>query len=379
MTSPPSDRVLAHVAGEEPGRSLILIGGLHGNEPAGVEALKRVAARLPDTGPLCGEVLALVANPSALARRTRFLHTDMNRGWWPEALDEEVASRGSEDTERRELLKLIRPVLARSEGPPVVLDLHTTSGDTAPFITLGDTLRNRAFATGFPLPLVLGLEEQLPATFLEYMSNRGCVTLACEGGRHDDPAAVDQLEAVAWIALTRAGIADREALPIPDPWAALDNGVPRPRVLEVRYRHTVPTGRAFTMAPGYRSFQPVRRGERLGVWEDGQPVVAPENGRILMPLYQSQGDDGFFIVREVRRFLLRLSGLLRRLRADRLAPLLPGVRRHPYMAGALVVDRRVARRFTVDVFHLLGFRREVEQGDQLIMTRRHFDRPTAHR
>ena len=35
----------------------------------------------------------------------------------------------------------------------------------------------------------------------------------------------------------------------------------------------------------------------------------------------------------------------------------------------------MARWYTVQIFHLLGFRREVEQGRSLILSRRHFDQP----
>jgi len=369
-------RVIAHVRGERPGPAVILVGGLHGNEPAGVLALQRLATTLPDAAALRGEVMALAGNLAALREGARFLDTDMNRGWWPERLAEGSAPGPSEDRERRELMAHLEPVLERSEGAPIVVDLHTASGDTAPFITLGDTLRNRWFADGLPLPKVLGVEEQLAATFLEYLNNIGCITLGCEGGRHDDPVAVERLEAVAWSALARAGAVDEAALPEPDPRDVLREAADGlPGVLEVRYRQHVPSTRIYLMDQGFRSFDPVRKGQRLGAWEDGQEVVAHESGRILLPLYQAQGEDGFFIVGRVRHFWLRLSALLRRLRAERLAPLLPGVRRHPFMAGTVIVDRRIARWFTVEVFHLLGFRREVEQGQELIMSRRHFDTP----
>lgn len=369
-------RVLGHVRGDRPGRAVILVGGLHGNEPAGVVALQRVAALLPNPSGVQGEIIVLAGNVDALREGARFLDTDMNRGWWPERLQEEPSSGGHEDRERRELMAAIDPVLQRSDGTPVVIDLHTASGDTAPFVTLGDTLRNRWFADGLPLPKVLGIEEQLAATFLEYLNNLGCITLGCEGGRHDDPESVRRLEAVAWATLARAGAIEEDALPDPHPRQVLEEAAAgQPAVLEVRYRLAVPPNRIYLMDPGYRSFDRVGKGERLGAWEDGREVVAPERGRVLLPLYQTQGDDGFFIVRRVRTFWLRLSALLRRARAERLAPFLPGVRRHPFMAGAVVVDRRIARWYTVEVFHLLGFRREVEQGHELIMSRRHFDTP----
>jgi succinylglutamate desuccinylase len=52
------------------------------------------------------------------------------------------------------------------------------------------------------------------------------------------------------------------------------------------------------MRPGYANFQPIRRGEHLADDASG-PVLAPEDGLILMPLYQSLGTDGFFLVQEV--------------------------------------------------------------------------------
>nr|NIP78181.1 succinylglutamate desuccinylase/aspartoacylase family protein [Gemmatimonadota bacterium]NIX43099.1 hypothetical protein [Gemmatimonadota bacterium] len=296
--APHPSRVLGHVRGHEAGRTVILVAGLHGNEPAGVEALQRVFRALPGPEQVRGEVLGLAGNPAALERGTRYIDEDLNRGWWPDTLSSPAAgpAETSESRDRQELLAVMRAPLGRAGSPPIVVDFHTTSGETPPFITLGDTLRNRRFATAVPLPVVLGVEEQLAATFLEYMSNRGCcITLGCEGGRHGDPAAVDYMEAVAWIALIQAGVIDPEEVPPPDPRAFL-NGISRdyPSVVEVRHRHAVPRAGEFTMYPGFRSFQRVAAGEPLGEWDDGRTVRAPESGRVLMPLYQSQGDDGFF-------------------------------------------------------------------------------------
>ena len=41
---------------------------------------------------------------------------------------------------------------------------------------------------------------------------------------------------------------------------------------------------------------------------------------------------------------------------------------------ALLVDRRVARWYALQVLHLLGFRREIDVGDQLVVHRRTHDR-----
>jgi hypothetical protein len=86
-----------------------------------------------------------------------------------------------------------------------------------------------------------------------------------------------------------------------------------------------------------------------------------------MPLYQAQGEDGFFLIREFHPFWLSLSEALRRLRADRIIHWLPGIRRDPLRAYGLIVDRRWARWFSLEVLHLLGYRKEVEEGDRLIV------------
>jgi succinylglutamate desuccinylase len=56
-------------------------------------------------------------------------------------------------------------------------------------------------------------------------------------------------------------------------------------------------GDDFRMRPGYQNFQPVKKGEWLANDQDGK-IVARCDGYILMPLYQSQGDDGFLIIQE---------------------------------------------------------------------------------
>jgi hypothetical protein len=94
-----------------------------------------------------------------------------------------------------------------------------------------------------------------------------------------------------------------------------------------------------------------------------------------MPLYQKQGDDGFFIVTKVRSFWLWLSALLRYARAGRIAHWLPGVSRVEGERHRVRVRRAIARWYSLELLHLLGFRRLAEEGDMLLMERRAHDLP----
>jgi succinylglutamate desuccinylase len=136
----------------------------------------------------------------------------------------------------------------------------------------------------------------------------------------------------------------------------------------IRHRHLVREGR-FEMLPGFRSFMPVRKGQAVARDKSGD-VRCPEDGLMLMPRYQGQGEDGYFLARAVAPFWLRLSAWLRRARLDRLVPLLPGVRRHPSEPDRFLVDPDVARWQVVNVFHLFGYRHVREAGDRLVFSRR---------
>jgi len=51
----------------------------------------------------------------------------------------------------------------------VVLDLYATSAAGIPFGVGGPTTTHRAFAHGFPLPSIVGLEEMLKGVLTRYL------------------------------------------------------------------------------------------------------------------------------------------------------------------------------------------------------------------
>ena len=123
--------------------------------------------------------------------------------------------------------------------------------------------------------------------------------------------------------------------------------------------------------PGYVNFQKVAPGEVLAA-ERGEEVRAVEGGRLLLPLYQALGNDGFFLAREFHSFWLGASSLLRRAGVDRFAHFLPGVRKARNRKGVLLVSPLSARCFVIEFFHLLGYRK-LRRGENywIISRRRH--------
>jgi predicted deacylase len=376
-TGPALRRVIGACGGETPGPLVVCVAGIHGNEPAGVHALRRLFAMLArQRPPLRGRFVGLAGNLGALHAGIRYRDEDLNRVWTPERIDAlrrgEHGTQGPEAREQLELLEALDSELGRAEGPVHFLDLHTTSAAGQPFACIGDTLRNRDFALRLPVPILLGIEEQLDGALLEYLGERGAVTLGFEAGQHAAPSSVEHHEALAGLALAEAGCLDESHLPEAQAWRrhleAATAGTPR--VLEIRHRHPVAPEDGFHMEPGFRNFQRVRRGQLLARDRRGE-IRSPESAMVVLPLYQKKGDDGFFLARPVRPLWLRLSRVLRRLGLERLAPLLPGVRRHPTRAEALLVETGVARFLARQVFHLLGYRKlRSEHGCMLVARRR---------
>ena len=365
--------LIASIRGSLPGPTLIIVGGIHGNEPAGVLAAERVRLRMQRRkAVLHGEVVLLRGNTRALQQRVRYIDVDLNRQWTIEnARDAE--SEVSELCEQSEVLTIVKEVVSRARGEIYFLDLHTTSAHGQPFATVGDTLRNRRFALTFPLTIVLGLEEQIDGTMLEYMNNLGAITMGVEAGQHEAMTSVDHHEAVIWNASASTGNFRREDLPELDrSRAILRRASGGRRVVEVRHRHAIVPEDQFRMEPGFRNFQAVRRGEVLAQDRTGE-IKAREKGLILLPLYQPLGDDGFFLGREVKRFWLKLSALLRKLKVGHYVHLLPGVRRDPVNEYVLIINTRVARILPLQVFHLLGFRRLRWTDKYLVVSRRAYD------
>ncbi len=368
---------LGRYAGQGAGPLVICIGGMLGNEPAGVFAAQRVLGELNALNPpFRGRFVALAGNRAALVRGCRFVAEDFNRMWFAERLAalRSAAAQSAlnpEEAQCRELFEAIEAAMEQYQGPVVFLDLHTTSADGIPFAIVSDTLINRSYATSLGAPVILGLEEQLDGTVLNYMNDRGFAAVGFEGGQNEAPSSVEHNEAALWAILAAAGCIREEAVAR----AGSVRSVLRQRTagvsgfLEVRYRHAITPVDRFVMEPGFVNFQPVKRGELLARDRNGE-IRARENGRILLPLYQSQGSDGFFVVRDISPRWLRLSGLVRRAGLERLLYLLPGIDRDPQQADTLIVDPRVARWLAVDFLHLFGFRRRRSTGGKVVLSRR---------
>jgi hypothetical protein len=358
------DRIIGKLSGENEGATIIFTGGIHGNEPSGVFALKQLIDELqPLQDKMNGNIYAISGNLSALQKGERYEKEDLNRLWTKERMMKILDGQENElpdhqDTrEQLELFQLISGILENENGPFFFIDLHTTSSDTIPFITVNDSLLNRRFATQFPVPIILGIEEYLDGPLLSYINHLGYLAVGFESGQHDALASIDNHFSFAMLAVEIAGILKSNEIPNYD--YHLDQlevqSETNQNIFEITYRYEIAKEEHFIMNPGFENFIAVHANDDLAQSNDTK-VKAPFGGRIFMPLYQAQGNDGFFIIRQTPRLFLYLSTLLRKVRFDNFLVLLPGVKWQSKDKETLIISLKIARFFAKEFLHLLGYR-----------------------
>ena len=300
------NRVIGHIRGAVDGPVFIFIGGMHGNEPSSILALEKVFSELKKMGHLYhGEVLGLAGNLPALQQGVRFIDEDLNRIWYPEIIDKvrQTPEELLETTERKQLKQLLRcidPYLNEAGKKKVYfIDLHSFSAQEGMFAITSPDKKNKNIAAFLNVPLIYGIEQELKGAAVRYVLDRKAIALAFEAGQHEEEKTIYNQEAAIWMLLEAAGIIERSEFKSFDRYEAyfIKEAAKLPENVRLVYRHVFKPDDEFRMEPGYENFQWIEEGEMLACDKNG-PIRAKCSGYILMPLYQNQGSDGFFIVKE---------------------------------------------------------------------------------
>ncbi|MCB1999455.1 MAG: succinylglutamate desuccinylase/aspartoacylase family protein, partial [Rhodoferax sp.] len=277
----------------QPGPRLIVTGAVHGNEVCGSQAIERVAREF-DSGALelqRGSLTLLpVTNPLAYERGQRNGDRNLNRNLYPNAEPQDYEDR---------IANLLCPLLAEHD---VLLDLHSFHAPGEPFLMLGPQdntgtlepfahaareqalalrLGPRRIVEGWLETYADGVRRRLARTpaqdragllstdprygvgTTEYMRSQGGYALTLECGQHQDPAAPE----VAWRAIHRT-LAHLRLIDAPAP-----EPVARPQLLRLAMvvdKHHADDRFVKT----WSSYDPVARGETIGMRHDGTPVQA---------------------------------------------------------------------------------------------------------
>lgn len=288
--------------GLQPGKRLIILGAVHGNEISGTRGIERVLAEI-DAGQLFikqGQVTFVpITNPLAYQLGQRAGDRNLNRNLRPVAEPVDFEDR---------IANALCPLLAAHD---VLLDLHSFHSPGEAFVMLGPE-NNSAELEPFQLAAeeealavrlgptrivdgwldtyARGVKHRLSRTTLvdraqmlstdpsygigttEYMRAQGGYSLTLECGQHQDPQAPE----VAYRAIMNT-LAHLELIDHPAP--VVQQNLEILRINEVIDRNHPDDKFAQT----WTSFDRVKQGDLIGIRADGTEVFAERSGFILFP------------------------------------------------------------------------------------------------
>ncbi|MGI9545575.1 MAG: hypothetical protein ACR2MX_20095, partial [Cyclobacteriaceae bacterium] len=271
-------RILGAIENDHSDTLIILIGGVHGNEAAGVKAILEIfhqinIHRIQVNATLVG----IAGNLQALAKNARYIDYDLNRCWENGRLNylPESHHTKAEDVELQALWQAIEKYNTDSYKTKVLVDLHATSADTGNFIVIPEDEAHNPVVKSLKQPVVIDLDKYLKGTLLKFMHDRGFLSFAFEGGMIGSPEAVQLHVAGIWELLNAAGVVESSPdslLGYKEILDSFSDGLPSH--IKVLYHHWIEDEDHFEMLPGYNNFQPVNEGEVLAYDKRGE-VTAP--------------------------------------------------------------------------------------------------------
>lgn len=155
-----------------------IVGGLHGDEPAGERIVRRLADRLPEPEETTGEgtIRLLIANERALEAGVRYTDTDLNRAF--------PGDRDSDEYERA----LAPEIMDAVDGMDAVFAIHTSHSVPPPFAIFSELTDSvRRTVTGMPVDYVLDASGLRGTTMDSVVPH----TVSVEVGRQGSQQAVD--------------------------------------------------------------------------------------------------------------------------------------------------------------------------------------------
>lgn len=295
---------IGDVRGDYPGPTVIAVAGIHGNEPTGIDAIQDVIETLePLKEHIHGRFVGLRGNITALESGVRFMEEDMNRLWTTSLLDKIRRTpfeeqKTADRIQIKELLCILDPIMNGDEDV-VFIDLHTFSGTGGMFAITPKEERHMDLLSQLKIPLIFGIEHNLIGTSMTYVDEAGHLGFAFESGTHGTKEAEINALAGLMILLVASKVISPKKLPTFGEYYGylLEKVEDFPHKADFVYKHVIEAGDEFVMNPGFQNFDSVEKGDWLATDRQGK-IEAQASGYLLMPLYQKQGNDGFFIVRD---------------------------------------------------------------------------------
>lgn len=320
-----NSRIIGERSGSVHGPLLVVLTQIHGNEPAGFYAMSDVFNKIDEEYlkkphfDFRGKLLGLVGNLSAAQKSVRFIDTDLNRLWTKENVIRISSTAKSdltiiEEIELKEILEVINYQIELYKPEKVViLDLHTTTAFGGIFVIPTKELKSRDIGLAIQAPVLHGFLDDLKGTVLHHFTQENfsdieLTSICFESGQHNSSDSIGHaVSAIIQCFMSIGGFYPDDVETKHEQLLTQDaDKLPKEALLI--YSHKIQDGDNFSMRRDkiYGNFDKVTEGELLATDRYGE-IRAKCDGLILMPLYQKQGNDGFFIIKDVSDKAARLN------------------------------------------------------------------------
>lgn len=260
--------------GPQPGKTLAVFAGVHGNETVGIAALERVAHSVTLTA---GTVHFVIANPPAVEKNIRQTEKNLNRCFIPGntgiALEDKLA-------------RMLMPLL---DGCDALLDLHSSNTPgSPPFIIAEPEAHDLARQLDFEI-LSWGWDAIEPGATDGYLHRQGKPALCLECGSVDDPAAHVELAARSiYQFLQHFGAIEQQVAPAAHKQNLIE-------VIKIGIQQTDD----FSFTRTFKDFDPLPSG--IVFAHDGKiTYTAGENECIIFPRDNKKPGDEVFIIGKIK-------------------------------------------------------------------------------
>jgi succinylglutamate desuccinylase len=153
--------------GTGPGKTVAVIGGVHGNESVGMSALRWARETIT---PEAGTVYFIEGNPEAVRKNVRFIEKNLNR-----CFSKELSGDSLEELRARELM----PILDECD---MLLDIHASnSHDATPFVICEENGMEIGCLLDFPI-ISTGWDALEPGTTDWYVNQQRKIGIGIECG-----------------------------------------------------------------------------------------------------------------------------------------------------------------------------------------------------
>ncbi len=277
----------------ERGRHLVVLGGIHGNEKCGGAAIRQVIAKFHanDWQLQCGKVTFIpVCNPQANHNNKRFHQRNLNRNFYPKPVHIDYEDK-------------IDPILCHIlNDADALLDIHSYQSDGGAFCFLGTSSPAEiAYCRALNAPLYVygwaeafsqnaSKEQRLASIgttdYVRANPKQGlAVTLEC--GNHHNPQNVEiAIEAIKNVLIHLGLMQDlREKSEQYAPKSA-------PAQIAIKMKYIYYKQKNGEMAKNWQHGQQVKLGELIAIYDDGEQIIAPTDGFIILPKTNLDADIG---------------------------------------------------------------------------------------